>query len=155
MIAHAKKNVLAGAARDHALNALGAKGFDIRFVSHAKSILMGDFPGALVQLGKILDQLSLPITEIIGSGGGETKFTQRLRKSLTDLGWKKHNFQIKKTVDGVPRESTSHEGTMSSGSTAHESSSARSNGTTRNLSSIAIWRASSDCTPKVPSASRC
>lgn len=50
----------------------------------------------LLELGGILDQLTLPITEIIGSGGGETKFTQRLRKSLTELGWKKHSFEIKK-----------------------------------------------------------
>lgn len=91
------------------LDALDAKGFEIQFVSHARSILSGEFSGALDELGSVLGDLSLPITEIIGSGGGETKFTQRLRKSLSDLGWKKHNFEIKKTVDGVQRESTSHE----------------------------------------------
>jgi hypothetical protein len=53
--------------------------------------------------------IELPITEIIGSGGGETKFTQRLRRMLNAAGWKKHIFEIKKTIDGKPRESTSHE----------------------------------------------
>ena len=104
-----KKNASAASAKDRPFEALVAKGFEIRFVSHARSILAGEFPDALIELGKVLDELTLPITEIIGSGGGETKFTQRLRKSLADLGWKKHNFEIKKTVDGVPRESTSHE----------------------------------------------
>jgi hypothetical protein len=96
-------------AHSHPFDDLAAKGFDIRFVSHAESILKGDFPDALVELGEALGDLALPITEIIGSGGGETQFTQRLRRSLARLGWKKHVFQIKKTVDGVPRESTSHE----------------------------------------------
>lgn len=89
--------------------ALQAKGFDIIFVSHARSILFGEFPEALSQLGTALLELDLPITEIIGSGGGETKFTQRLRRSLAQLGWKKHEFEIAKVVDGVQRESTSHE----------------------------------------------
>ena len=85
------------------------KGFDILFLSHARSILTGEFPEVLKELGEVLNSIELPITEIIGSGGGETKFTQRLRKSLATLGWKKHIFEIGKTIDGVPRESTSHE----------------------------------------------
>lgn len=88
---------------------LESKGFDILFQAHAHSILVGEFPQALVELSQALNAVELPITEIIGSGGGETKFTQRLRKSLSAMGWKKHIFQIEKTIDGVPRESTSHE----------------------------------------------
>ena len=34
---------------------------------------------------------------------------RRLRRSLAAKDWKKHNFTITKTVDGVPKESTSHE----------------------------------------------
>ena len=89
--------------------ALIAKGFEIRFLSHAKSIIAGDFPEALIEIGNALDTIELPISEIIGSGGGETKFTQRLRRSLVSLGWRKHVFKIGKTIDGVARESTSHE----------------------------------------------
>lgn len=91
------------------LSDLEEKGFDILFVSHAKSILLGEFPSAIDELAGVLNELELPITEIIGSGGGESKFTQRMRRSLADLGWKKHNFEIAKIVDGVQRESTSHE----------------------------------------------
>ena len=61
--------------------ALIAKGFEIRFVSHAKSIIAGEFPEALIEIGNALSAIELPITEIIGSGGGETKFTQRLRRA--------------------------------------------------------------------------
>ena len=93
----------------HPFDALEAKGFEIRFLSHAKSIIAGEFPNALIELGSALNATQLPITEIIGSGGGETKFTQRLRRSLTAMGWRKHIFEIRKTIDGVPRESTSHE----------------------------------------------
>jgi hypothetical protein len=91
------------------LQSLRAKGFDIRFVSHAAGILVQDFPHALVELEAALSNLELPITEIIGSGGGETKFTQRLRKTLAAMHWPKHVFEIAKTVDGVQKESTSHE----------------------------------------------
>lgn len=88
---------------------LEAKGFDVLFLAHARSILSGEFPQAMVDIAHVLDRTTLPITEIIGSGGGETRFTQRLRKSLTEMGWKKHVFEIGKTIDGVQRESTSHE----------------------------------------------
>jgi hypothetical protein len=91
------------------LKQLETKGFEIQFVSHARSILLGDFPAAVAELSDVLLDLELPITEIIGSGGGETKFTQRLRRALTDRGWPKHIFEIGRTIDGRPRESTSHE----------------------------------------------
>ena len=43
-------------------------------------------------------------------GGGEGELTQRLRHALADqYGWKKHSFEIKKIVDGVEKESISHE----------------------------------------------
>jgi hypothetical protein len=53
--------------------------------------------------------MSIPIEELIGSGGGETKGTQRLRHALADLNWRKANFTIEKRINGVARESISHE----------------------------------------------
>lgn len=85
------------------------KGFQIEFHSHALSILSVDFPIAIEELESALEGVSIPIEEIIGSGGGETKGTQRLRRALNELGWKKINFEIKKTINGVERESISHE----------------------------------------------
>lgn len=91
------------------IDQLLAKGFELKFVSHARSILTAEFAEPFKELADSLSDLELPITEIIGSGGGETKFTQRLRNSLAAKEWRKHKFVIAKTVDGVPRESTSHE----------------------------------------------
>lgn len=91
------------------LEALKNKGFDVQFVSHARAILLGEFPASVAELCETLLAVELPISEIIGSGGGETKFTQRLRRALATRGWAKHVFEIAKTVDGEPRESTSHE----------------------------------------------
>ena len=91
------------------LQSLRGKGFDVLFLSHARSILEGEFPEALIEIERVLSAIELPISEIIGSGGGETQFTQRLRRALATLNWKKHIFEIGKTIDGVPRESTSHE----------------------------------------------
>jgi hypothetical protein len=89
--------------------ALQARGFQFEFHSHARAILTVDFPEALDELAQALEHVSIPIEEIIGSGGGETKGTQRLRRALTELGWPKGIFTIEKTVNGAPRESVSHE----------------------------------------------
>ena len=91
------------------VSALKKQGFDVQFLSHAKSILTGEFAQQLQELAGVLAGLSLPITEIIGSGGGETRFTQRARNALARLGWKKHNFVVAKIIDGVEKEATSHE----------------------------------------------
>lgn len=97
------------APRTKPFQALIDRGFEVLYVSHAAAILAGDFPDASADIERVLLEMDLPITEVIGSGGGETKFTQRLRKALAGLGWVKHNFILGKTIDGVPRESTSHE----------------------------------------------
>lgn len=84
-------------------------GFELQFTSHAQAILEGDFPDLIGEIESALLAIRLPITEIIGGGGGEAKMTQRLRRALADMEWPKHNFVITKTVDGVAKESTSHE----------------------------------------------
>ena len=84
-------------------------GFEVEFTSHAEAIILHDFPDLIPELEGALEQTSIPITEIIGGGGGEAKVTQRLRRSLAAMEWTKHNFELKKTVDGVPKESISHE----------------------------------------------
>lgn len=102
------------------LDALKAIGYETLFESHALAILERDFPSALDELEGVLADFQIPITEIIGSGGGETKGTQRLRKALDAHGWRKTNFEIRKSirfseVDGhgdsaqIERESTTHE----------------------------------------------
>jgi hypothetical protein len=62
-----------------------------------------------VELEAALLTSTIPIEEIIAGGGGEAKGTQRLRKALAELGWPKFTFRIEKTINGVPRESVSHE----------------------------------------------
>jgi hypothetical protein len=91
------------------LDKLKERGFEIQFESHAAAILERDFPEALADIEKALLTFEVPIAEIIGSGGGETKGTQRLRKALTDLGWPFTVYEIKKTINGVASESISHE----------------------------------------------
>jgi len=107
-------NVLANAilgtlASSAMLDKLKERGFELQFESHAASILERDFPVALTDIERTLLSFEVPIAEIIGSGGGETKGTQRLRKALADLGWPFKIYEIKKTINGVPRESISHE----------------------------------------------
>jgi hypothetical protein len=88
---------------------LRERGFEIEFRSHAEAILGVDFPEVAEQLEGVLLSSTIPIEEIIGSGGGETKGTQRLRRALAAHQWLKHNFVVQRIIDGVERESQSHE----------------------------------------------
>jgi len=91
------------------LEILRAREFELFPTSHAEAILSSDFGEALQEIESSLIDLELPITEIIGSGGGEAKSTQRLRHALAGHGWEKTTFEIKKTINGTERESISHE----------------------------------------------
>lgn len=85
-------------------------GFQILALHHAEAILLHDMPTAISELEQVLLAMKLPVSELVRGGGGEGEFTQRVRKLLSNkLGWKKHNFEIRKTVDGIEKESISHE----------------------------------------------
>lgn len=88
---------------------LRALGYEIAFASHAEAILAIDFRDIVEAMETALLEVRLPITEIVGSGGGEAQLTQRLRRGFHELGWRKRNIEMKKIVDGVERESISHE----------------------------------------------
>ena len=88
---------------------LRRRGFEIEFHSHAEAILTVDFADALDELERAIGGLVIPIQEIIGSGGGETQGTQRLRRALAEFGWTKMNFIVEKRINNVPREAISHE----------------------------------------------
>ncbi len=91
------------------LEPLHALDFDILVKNHADAILTQDFPDDLCAVIEILASFKLDVAEIIGGGGGEAIFTQRLRKSLTDAGWPKHVFNVQTIVDGAEREAIGHE----------------------------------------------
>jgi hypothetical protein len=89
---------------------LKSKGFQILTLHHAEAILTHDMPDAVSELERVLFNVSIPAEELVRGGGGEGELTQRLRRELADsYGWKKHNFEIKKIVDGEEKESISHE----------------------------------------------
>lgn len=90
-------------------DSLRARDFQVVSTSHAEAILSVDFPSAAGELEQALLDATIPIEEIIAGGGGEAKGTQRLRRALAHLGWRKMNFVVQKVINGVPRESQSHE----------------------------------------------
>lgn len=83
--------------------------YDIMARNHAMAILTQDFAQEFSQLIEVLRDYRIPLHEVIGGGGGEAKFTQRLRKRLANAGWPKHVFHVQTIVDGVEREGISHE----------------------------------------------
>ncbi|MDX9745060.1 MAG: BglII/BstYI family type II restriction endonuclease [Syntrophales bacterium] len=84
-------------------------GFEILTLHHAEAILKHDMASAAAEIEEVLCTVQLPAEELVRGGGGEGELTQRLRKALAEFGWNKHNFEIKKTVDGIEKESISHE----------------------------------------------
>lgn len=84
-------------------------GFDLVIRNHAQAILEIDFKEQAEELVEALLESEMPIEDLIGSGGGETLFTQRLRRRLYQDGWGKHNFVFKTLIDGVERDSITHE----------------------------------------------
>lgn len=89
--------------------ALAQRGFQVEYIAHAKAILSSDFPEAASELEAALLEATIPIEEIIAGGGGESKGTQRLRRALAQRNWLKTTFVIEKRINGIPRESQSHE----------------------------------------------
>lgn len=90
-------------------NKIKKKGFQILAIHHAEAILKHDMSSAVDELESVLLDVKIPAEELVRGGGGEGELTQRLRRSLTDSGWRKHNFEIKKIIDGEEKESISHE----------------------------------------------
>ena len=86
------------------------KGFQVITLHHAEAILTHDMADAVTELEKVLLAVEIPAEELVRGGGGEGEMTQRLRRALADdCGWTKHNFEIKKIIDGEEKESISHE----------------------------------------------
>ena len=91
------------------LCALRESGFDIETTNHAGAILSRDFPDQIKALGRILSDTWIECAELLESGGNEAPPTRRLRRTLNDAGWRKRNVNVTKSVDGVPKTSTTHE----------------------------------------------
>lgn len=84
-------------------------GFEVIIKNHAGAIFDVDFPVEAEELVDALLDVSIPAEELIGSGGGEAKSTQRLRRRLYEAGWQKHNFVFRSYVDEVEQQAISHE----------------------------------------------
>jgi len=85
------------------------KGFEVLTLHHAEAILTYDMREAVSDLEKVLARVQIPVEELVRGGGGEGQLTQRLRNDLAAIRWEKHRFEIQKIVDGVQKESISHE----------------------------------------------
>lgn len=64
---------------------LRRRGFDIKMMHHAEAILRHDMPDCAQEIEAILETARIPCDELVRSGGGESKFTQRLRRALVML----------------------------------------------------------------------
>ena len=85
-------------------------GFDVLARNHAEAILSVDFAAETRELTDALLGFRLTAEELIAGGGGEAPSTVRLRHTLAEAGWRKHNFRIETVVDGVTLgPGTSHE----------------------------------------------
>lgn len=84
-------------------------GYEFYFTRHAEAILETKYPDAKEELFEILNDFYLKPSDIIGSGGGKAKITQRLEALLNLQGWKKRKVSDQHIVDGTPRIVQTHE----------------------------------------------
>lgn len=91
------------------LDALVDAGFDTMTTNHAGAILSRDFAGEFGALTGILADMRIECAEMLESGGNEAPPTRQLRRTLHAAGWRKHVVEVTKSVDGVPKSSTTHE----------------------------------------------
>lgn len=55
------------------------RGYEILALNHGEAILKHDMPDAIDELEKVLLDTKISTIELVCSGGGESKLTQRLR----------------------------------------------------------------------------
>ena len=89
--------------------ALRPNQFNLRFTYHSDAILQGDFPEAGKELNRLISTMSIPIVELIRGGDGEAPFTQRIRRTFSQLGWQKGNLQVEKRINDQTTFAWSHE----------------------------------------------
>lgn len=89
--------------------ALHELGFDIAFRSFSDALFGYAFRDAAHELVTVLQDISIPVSDLVAGGGGEATSTQRLRRALSELGWEKHEFEVSKRIDGIETISESHE----------------------------------------------
>ncbi len=77
---------------------LKSVGYEVLALHHAEAIVTNDMPDAEADIEGALLGFEIPVVEIVGGGGGEAASTQRLRRSLYELGWHKQNINVTKTV---------------------------------------------------------
>lgn len=77
---------------------LSAIGYDIVSTYHAESLLDVEFKEAHDQIELVMLEFSISAAELVAGGGGETEFTQRLRRALADKGWDKQNLLVEKRL---------------------------------------------------------
>lgn len=88
---------------------LRSAGFDIAFTYHADAILHRHFPEASDDLDRVISGILIPTGELVRSGGGEARVTQRLRKALGEKGWSKKTFYVEKKINDRTTFAQSHE----------------------------------------------
>lgn len=84
-------------------------GYTFVFRRHALAILQQDYPQVCSDLNGVLDSFYIEKDEVLAGGGGESTITQRLRRDLAKLGWKKRKIRIEETIDGITQASDTHE----------------------------------------------
>jgi hypothetical protein len=83
-------------------------GYNVMCTSHGEAILGGDFPDALADIEAVLAGFTINVEELVRGGGGETPFTQRLRRAFVERRWTLRQFVVRKLIDDVETQATSH-----------------------------------------------
>lgn len=73
-------------------------GYDLKFSHHADALIASSFQSVEWEISTVLRDFQIPLSSLVGSGGGVTKGTQRLRDELYRIGWVKKTIQTRKYI---------------------------------------------------------
>lgn len=88
---------------------LNIGGYEIYFTRYADSIIKDHFTGAVNEITDVLEAFNIPEEDVVASGGGLSKITQRLGNLLRESRWIKENIESIHSVGGKILTSESHE----------------------------------------------
>ncbi len=83
--------------------------YEVHEWKHAAAILAQDFPEELDDILAILRGFRIKHADIVVGGGGKSPVAKSMDAAFVAKGWNKKRWETAIHLDGVPRESPTHE----------------------------------------------
>ena len=84
-------------------------GYEFKELRYAGLVIDTDYQEVVDEVRDILDAFTIRRTDVLAGGGGKTVMVKWLEGRFNEFGWHKRNFDVNISVDGIARQSLTHE----------------------------------------------